>query len=120
MNRENENLCLLWINIKRELQIKKESELKIRLMNKGRCDERLKDRVEESKWLTLFFFLHWDSQQNKKVIGSSPVENYTYAHIHMIFPVYVRRVDSSALVFSLSSHRHSYIGLVFRSRFIDQ
>ncbi len=33
--------------------------------------------------------------------------------------VYARRVDSSALVFSLSSHRHSYIGLVFSSRFID-
>ncbi len=28
-------------------------------------------------------------------------------------------IDSSTLVFSLSSHRHSYIGLVFRSRFID-
>ncbi len=35
------------------------------------------------------------------------------------FPVYARRVDSSALVFSLSSYRHSYIGLVFTSRFID-
>jgi hypothetical protein len=34
-------------------------------------------------------------------------------------PVYTRRVDSSALVFSLSSHRHSYIGLVCSSRFID-
>jgi hypothetical protein len=34
-------------------------------------------------------------------------------------PVYVSRVDSSALVFSLSSYRHSYIGLVFSSRFID-
>ncbi len=34
-------------------------------------------------------------------------------------PVYVRRVDSSSLVFSLSSHRHSYIGLVFNSHFID-
>jgi hypothetical protein len=34
-------------------------------------------------------------------------------------PVYARRVDSSALVFSLSSHRHSYIGLVFSSHFID-
>ena len=33
--------------------------------------------------------------------------------------VYVRRVDSSTLVFSLSSHRHSYIGLVFSSHFID-
>jgi hypothetical protein len=34
-------------------------------------------------------------------------------------PVYARRVDSSALVFSLSSHRHSYTGLVFTSLFID-
>jgi hypothetical protein len=34
-------------------------------------------------------------------------------------PVYARRVDFSALVFSLSSHRHSYIGLVFRSHFLD-
>jgi hypothetical protein len=33
--------------------------------------------------------------------------------------VYARRIDSSALVFSLSSHRHSYIGLLFSSRFID-
>jgi hypothetical protein len=32
---------------------------------------------------------------------------------------YTRRVDSSDLVFSLSSHRHSYIGLVFSSHFID-
>jgi len=30
-----------------------------------------------------------------------------------------RRVDSSPLVFRLSSHRHSYIVLVFSSRFID-
>jgi hypothetical protein len=34
-------------------------------------------------------------------------------------PVYARRVDHSALAFSLSSHRHSYISLLFRSRFID-
>ena len=33
-------------------------------------------------------------------------------------PVYVSHVDSSPLGFSLSSHRHSYIGLVFSSRFI--
>jgi hypothetical protein len=33
--------------------------------------------------------------------------------------VYARSVDSSPLGFSLSSHRHSYIGLVFSSRFID-
>jgi hypothetical protein len=34
-------------------------------------------------------------------------------------PVYVRHVDLSSLGSSLSSHRQSYIGLVFRSRFID-
>ncbi len=34
-------------------------------------------------------------------------------------PVYVRLVDFSDFVFSLSSHRHSYIGLVFISRFLD-
>ena len=33
-------------------------------------------------------------------------------------PVYVRRVDLSVLSFSLSSHRHSYISLLFISRFI--
>jgi hypothetical protein len=33
--------------------------------------------------------------------------------------VYARHVDSSSLGFSLSSHRQSYIGLVFRSHFID-
>ncbi len=34
-------------------------------------------------------------------------------------PVYTRRIDSSPLVFNLSSHRHSYIGLVCTSHFID-
>jgi hypothetical protein len=33
-------------------------------------------------------------------------------------PVYVRRVDPSALVFSLSSHRHSYIVLLFSYHFM--
>jgi hypothetical protein len=33
--------------------------------------------------------------------------------------VYPRRVDFSVLIFCLSSHRHSYIGLPFTSRFID-
>ncbi len=33
--------------------------------------------------------------------------------------VSTRRVDSSFLVFSLSSHRYSYISLLFSSRFID-
>jgi hypothetical protein len=35
----------------------RERELKIRLMNEGRCDERLKDRVEESACLTYTGFL---------------------------------------------------------------
>jgi hypothetical protein len=30
----------------------------------------------------------------------------------------LRRVDPSVLVFSLSSHRHTHISLLFRSRFI--
>ncbi len=34
-------------------------------------------------------------------------------------PVYVRRVNSLVLVCSLSHHRHSYIHLIFSSRFID-
>ncbi len=42
-------------------------------------------------------------------IDGPPITSRTHA----------RRVDSSALVFSLSSHRHSYIGLVFSSRFLD-
>jgi hypothetical protein len=33
-------------------------------------------------------------------------------------PVYVRRVDPSGLAFSISSHRYSYIGLLFSSYFI--
>ncbi len=33
--------------------------------------------------------------------------------------VYARLVDPSALAFSFSSHRHSYISLLFSSRFID-
>ncbi len=34
-------------------------------------------------------------------------------------PVYGRRVNSFVLVCSLSSHRHSYIPVIFDSRFID-
>jgi hypothetical protein len=57
----------------------------------------------------------------------SPLANISSIYLVFIFrcfsppinPVYVRRVDSSTLVFSLSSHRHSLVGLVFRSRFID-
>ncbi len=42
------------------------------------------------------------------------------AHFSMIFhAVYARHVDSSSLGSSLSSHRQSYIGLVFSSHIID-
>ena len=41
--------------------------------------------------------------------SSSPLHN----------PVYPSRVDPSVLDFSLSSHRHSYISLLFSSHFID-
>jgi hypothetical protein len=34
-------------------------------------------------------------------------------------PVYARRVDPSALALSLSSHRHSYISILFSSHFIS-
>jgi hypothetical protein len=34
-------------------------------------------------------------------------------------PLYTRRVNSLLLVYSLSSHRHSYIPLIFDSHFID-
>jgi hypothetical protein len=46
-------------------------------------------------------------------------KNSTIKELRLTLSVYARRVDSSALVFSLSSHRHSFIGLVFSSRFID-
>ncbi len=37
----------------------------------------------------------------------------------LLDPVYERRVGPLAFVFSLSSHRQSYIGLLYSSRFID-
>jgi hypothetical protein len=45
------------IRVKRETRFvvyyeSRKRELKIRLMNEGRCDERLKTRVEESTYLT--------------------------------------------------------------------
>jgi hypothetical protein len=62
-----------------------------------------------------FFFLFSSSQTSVLWINlvsilwcSSPPRN----------PVYPRRVDPSAVAFSLSSHRHSYISLLFISRFI--
>jgi hypothetical protein len=59
----------------------------------------------------------------------SPITLINFSSIILVFifrcsssptnPVYVRRADFSGLVFSLSSHRHSEIGFIFRSRFID-
>jgi hypothetical protein len=64
-------------------------------------------------------------------IDGSPITSRTHTHpshsqtsrlltssLSLGVPV-PRHVDSSDLGFSLSSHRHSYIGLVFSSLFID-
>jgi hypothetical protein len=42
-----------------------------------------------------------------------------YPAYYFFNPVYTRRVESSTFLFSLSSHRQSYVGLIFSSRFID-
>ena len=59
----------------------------------------------------------------------SPITLTNVSSINLVFifmcssspsnPVYTRLVDPLALVFSLSSQRHSYIGFVYSSRFID-
>jgi hypothetical protein len=74
------------------------------------------------------------SPQVKTKVGStfntySPITLANFSSINLISifryssssnnPVFVRYVDSSSLGFSLSSHRQSYIGLVFTSPFID-
>ncbi len=63
----------------------------------------------------------------KNTYSPITLANISFINLVLIFrcssspnnPMYVRRVDFSDLVFSLSSHRHSYIGLVFSSRFLD-
>jgi hypothetical protein len=76
-------------------------ELKIKPIPECRCDERL----------ILF-------ETIKRELKIKPIPECRCDE-RLINPVYVRRVDSSALIFSLSSHRHSLIGLVFKSYFID-
>ncbi len=44
----------------------RKGELKIRLMNEGRCDERLKARVEESTWLTYTGLHDWHPSRHGK------------------------------------------------------
>jgi hypothetical protein len=48
-------------------------------------------------------------------IDGTPVASRSHTHPS---PVYASRVDPSALAFSLSSHRHSYINLLFTYRSI--
>jgi hypothetical protein len=58
-----------------------------------------------------------------------PSHSQTFSFVNLVFifrcyssttnPVYERRVNLLVLVCSLSSHRHSYIGFIFSSRFID-
>jgi hypothetical protein len=53
-------------------------------------------------------------------LDGAPIASKSHTHpSHSQTSRSVRRVDSSFLVFSLSSHRHSYISLLFSSRFID-
>ncbi len=62
-------------------------------------------------------------------VSHSPLTLTNFSYINLVFvfrcsssttiPVSVSRVNSSFLVFSLSSHRYSYISLLFSSRFID-
>jgi hypothetical protein len=64
-------------------------------------------------------------------IVHSPITFVDFSHVDLIFisryfqfvlsynPVYVRHVDSSTLVLSLSSHRPSFISLIFNSHFLD-
>jgi hypothetical protein len=69
----------------------------------------------------------WDTYHFKNTYSPITLANISSINVVSIFrcssstnnPVYTRRVDSSTLVFSLSSHRHSYIGLVFDSHFTD-
>ena len=58
----------------------------------------------------------------RRVVSPFPITLVNISSINLVSiynPVYPRRVDSSPLVFSLSSYRHSYIVLVFDSHFID-
>ena len=62
-------------------------------------------------------------------ITHSPITLTNLSIVNLVFifrcsspsfnPVYVRSVNPSALAFSLSSHRHSYISLLFTFLFID-
>jgi hypothetical protein len=69
----------------------------------------------------------WGAYHFKNIYSPITLANISSINLVSIFrcssspsnPVCPSRVDSSTLVFSLSSHRHSYIGLVFSSRFID-
>jgi hypothetical protein len=70
-------------------------------------------------WWGVYHFKNTHSPITLGNISSINVVSIGRCSSSTINPVYETRVDSSALVFSLSSHRHSYIGLVFSSRFID-
>jgi hypothetical protein len=76
---------------------------------------------------TYQFECWWDTYHFKNTYSPITLANISSINFVFIFrcssspnnPVYTRRVDFSSLVFSLSSHRHSYIGLVFCSWFVD-
>jgi hypothetical protein len=87
-----------------------------------RCPHSLKQKsVAPSPRMNLYVLIFKNTY--------SPITLANFSSVNLVFifgcsrspsnPVYVRRVDSSSLVFSLSSHRHSNIGLVYNSHFID-
>jgi hypothetical protein len=76
---------------------------------------------------TYQFACWWDTYHFKNTYSPITLVNISSINLVFIFrcssspnnPVYTRRVDFSSLVFSLSSHRHSNIGLLLTSRFLD-
>ncbi len=88
----------------------------------------LQDHLIHHRKLTVFFkfqefslcILPVDSSTSTTQCSPLTLGNFPSINLVFIFrcsssprnPVYPRRVDSSVLVFSLSSHRHSFIGLV--------
>ena len=81
--------------------------LKTKTIYGYRCDERLKT----SFLFSLFFHSRCEME------GILDLHEALSALV--FFGVHARRVDSSTLVFSLSSHRYPYIVFVFSVRFND-
>ncbi len=92
---------------------------------RGFCDLEIRRKKNTS----IRDYFEYRRRTYSVTITHSPITLAKFSSINLVFifrcsssprnPVYSSRVDSSTLVFSLSSYRHSLVGLVFRSRFID-